>query len=145
MLGSGDRDLLLFPTLFCYRHWLELQLKGIIDLRHGRRAKPTEPAWGHDLVTLWEAARVAIEAAIPRNPFDLDRIESIITELAQIDPRSFSFRYARDRKGTLNLPRGVARINVGHFASVMLKVAILLDEVADRMSGMLDAASEEGH
>lgn len=58
-------------------------------------------------------------------------------ELVAVDPESMSFRYAYTRKGQANLPAALERVNVGHIASVMLQVGILLDGAADGMGDML--------
>jgi hypothetical protein len=55
-----------------------------------------------------------------------------------------SFRYAHDRKGQVNLPAGLERVNVGHIATVMMQVGILLDGAADGMADMLDNTEEFG-
>jgi hypothetical protein len=65
-------------------------------------------------------------------------------ELVVDDPESMSFRYARDRKGQVNLPAGLERLNVAHIATVMLQVGILLDGAADGMADMLANAGDFG-
>jgi hypothetical protein len=141
---GGMSDLLVFPILFAYRHWLELQLKSLITLGQHWRGENIEPTHGHKLASLWPQARAAIEAAFPDDPADLDTVGSIVGELVGVDPDSMSFRYARDRKGQVNLPAGLERVNVGHIATVMLQVGILLDGAADGMAEMLAAADDFG-
>lgn len=66
---------------------------------------------------------------------------SIVDELVAVDPESMSFRYSRDRKGKVNLPVGLERINIGHVAAVMQQVGLLLDGVADDMADLLENAA----
>src|SRR4051794_7302699 len=71
-------DLLVFPILFAYRHWLELQLKSIITLGQRWRSEEVKPMHTHKLDVLWPIARAAIETAFPDDPADLDTIASIV-------------------------------------------------------------------
>lgn len=137
-------DLLVFPILFAYRHWLELQLKSIIALGQRWRSEEVKPMHTHKLEVLWPIAREAIQTAFPDDPADLDTVASIVDELVAIDPESMSFRYSRDRKGQINLPTGLERINIGHVASVMQKVGLLLDGAADGIADMLANAEDYG-
>ncbi|MBA3422876.1 MAG: hypothetical protein H0U12_13475 [Thermoleophilaceae bacterium] len=137
-------DLLVFPILFAYRHWLELELKALIALGQRWRGEDIKPMHTHKLEALWPLARAAIEAAFPEDPADLDTVGSIVDELVAVDPESMSFRYAHDRNGQVNLPAGLERVNVGHIAAVMLQVGILLDGAADGMADMLANADDFG-
>ena len=145
VLQGGISDLLVFPILFAYRHWLELRLKSLIALGQRWRGEDIEPALTHKLEVLWPLAREAIEAAFPDDPADLDTVGSIVDELVAVDPESMSFRYARDRKGQLNLPVGLERVNLGHIATVMLQVGISLEGAADGMAEMLANARTSVH
>jgi hypothetical protein len=57
-------------------------------------------------------------------------------KLSDVDPESQTFRYARDRKGVVNLD-GPRNINMAHVAAVMQKVALVLDGAADGMDEMM--------
>jgi hypothetical protein len=107
VMQGGVSDLLVFPILFAYRHWLELELKSLITLGQRWRGEDIKPMRTHKLGVLWPLARAAIEATFPDDPADLDTVASIVDELAAVDPASTSFRYARDRKGQVNLPAGL--------------------------------------
>lgn len=49
---SFERDFLVYPIIFCYRHYLELELKTMLALYGG--AVGLESNWhSHDLVELW--------------------------------------------------------------------------------------------
>jgi hypothetical protein len=144
VMQGGISDLLVFPILFAYRHWLELQLKSLITLGQRWRDENNQQMQTHELEVLWPLARAAIEAAFPDDPADLDTVGSIVDELVAVDPTSVSFRYARDRKGRVNLPAGLGRVNIGHIAAVMLQVGLVLDGAADGMAEMLADADESG-
>jgi len=144
VLNGGVQDLLVFPILFSYRHWLELQLKWLITVGSRWRGEEPRAVHTHELRALWREARAAIEAAFPNDPADLDHIEAIIGELADVDPGSVSFRYARDRKGKTNVPEELVRVNIGHVAGVMLKVGLIFDGAATAMEEMIDATPDFG-
>jgi hypothetical protein len=137
VVTKGMHDLLLFPILFSYRHWLELQLKSIIALGYRWDGERPEPMHTPKLDVLWPRARAAIEKAFPDDPADLNAVESIINQMVDIDPDSMSFRYARNRSGEANLPRDLERVNIGHLATVMLQVGILLDGAASGMDDLI--------
>lgn len=55
-----DRDLLVYPAIFCYRHYLELSLKMIIQ-EYGPSVG-IEPNWkDHGLEKLWPAVRKVLD------------------------------------------------------------------------------------
>jgi hypothetical protein len=138
-IHGGIQDLLVFPVLFAYRHWLELRLKSLIVLGKQWHEEPAKPPTGHRLQCLWPKARVAIEAAFPDDSTDLDALSAVISELSQVDPESQTFRYARNRKGAVNLD-GPSNVNMAHIAAVMQKVALVLDGAADGMDEMMRSA-----
>lgn len=94
-----EREHLVYPILFNYRHFIELSLKSLIDEFGPAVGVPAN--WKtHDLIVLWQALKRVYELyeAVERNDEDA-AVESIIKEFALIDPGSFSFRYPRDTKG----------------------------------------------
>jgi hypothetical protein len=138
----GVPDLLLFPILFAYRHWLELQLKAIIQLGYRWRDEEAVAVGTHDLEPLWSRARSAIEDAFPGDASELDEIGPIISEVAEVDRRSESFRYPHNRDGEINLPRSLNGVNLRHLARVMTRVGVLLDGAATGMDELLAAADD---
>lgn len=94
-----EKDLLVFPIIFNYRHYVELALKSLIA-EYG----PTvgvEANWkSHDLLVLWQTLKQVFELYNVDDPDGTDAVvEQMITEFAKVDPGSFSFRYPRDRSG----------------------------------------------
>ena len=90
---------LVFPILFNYRHFIELQLKYTIAT-YG----PTvgiEPVWNsHNLIPLWNRLLELLDAYGTDDPDDADKIVgTIIEEFAKIDPNSFFHRYPVDTRG----------------------------------------------
>ena len=90
-------DSLVYPIMFLYRHYLELQLKSLLRklfLFHGLQCSYPQT---HKLDDLWCTVRQLMEEICPQDTEDNKHIEARIKEFSQIDPDSESFRYP-DRK-----------------------------------------------
>jgi hypothetical protein len=94
------RDRLLYPVVFCYRHYLELALKYVITT-HGQLAGVSPNTEDHDLDKLWPDVRRIIESVDPDNANgpDVEVMQRCVAEFAKIDPGSFTFRYPTSKKG----------------------------------------------
>ena len=96
-----ERESLIFPILFLYRHYLELQLKYFIST-YGHHAG-VEPDWNnHDLSTLWHRFKEIYDefGGKEGDPDDAySTVKKIVAQFAKMDPRSFSYRYPCDKKG----------------------------------------------
>jgi len=122
-----DLDVLVYPIVFTYRQYIELQLKSII--RDGRKLldQAGEFPKHHRLRTLWEEARRILEQVYEGDPTEeLDEIEHYINQFCGKDPFGSAFRYPTDRKGKKSLP-GLMHINIRKFSEVFNKAAVLLD------------------
>ena len=97
---------IVFPMLYCYRHFLELSLKAIIpDLaRLAEHEVEVNLTKIHDLDLLWaefrKHSRNAFSPHEDNEPTD-DIVERCINEMNQVDKSSQAFRYATDKKGKL--------------------------------------------
>ena len=78
-LARGETWEAVYPILYCYRHALELALKGVLSSQ------------GHNLSTLWDAARPLVVARLPGD--DVAWLGERIAEFIHTDPRSTAFRY----------------------------------------------------
>ena len=96
---------LIYPVLFNYRHGLELAIKWVLD-RYGRYAAIEEYELNHDLARLWKSCRQVIEEVGGSGGEEaLEVVEGIVCEFHTLDPKSFAFRYSRDKKGSpIELP-----------------------------------------
>jgi HEPN domain-containing protein len=103
-------DLLIFPVVFLYRQYVELRLKELIEVT---RHLDTEDRQTHDLARLWRKVRPELEQLFPGSIDHLDAAEQKISELAALDPRSFTFRYPQDRTGNATLPSPPNAVEVG--------------------------------
>lgn len=138
-----DVDLLVYPILFCYRHYLELRLKEFVltggDLVDQKLAFPTN----HILPQIWRAVRPLLEKIWPgaETKGQLDAIEDVVNQLSEIDPKSTAFRYPLDKDENRSLP-GLRHINVRQVSEVINGIAPTLDGASCGIDEDLDAKRE---
>jgi hypothetical protein len=144
-LERGDTDLLVYPTLFLYRQYVELRLKHIAVAASSlldRDPPPTAIMLSHELEPLWGFCRGALEAEDEGPTEDLDNAERTLRQLGWADPGSYSFRYPTDKKGARSLPSTLERVDLRQVGEVMAGVGNLLDAIVDHLSVQQDAKNE---
>ncbi|MGD8451946.1 MAG: hypothetical protein PVJ57_09020 [Phycisphaerae bacterium] len=97
------------PMLYCYRHYLEVSLKFLIEDAHSIIGDSdcvhvkVDLQKEHGLMPLWNEAKRQMVAALGEPPDPTDdtdkQVERLINEFHQFDPRSQTFRYRRDKRG----------------------------------------------
>jgi len=95
-------NLLVFPILFLYRHYLELALKEIIIAATRYLAMEQNDIKGHDLIRLWERVKGLISEAnldIPNT--EMSAVANQISQFHKLDESSETFRYPVDNKGNI--------------------------------------------
>jgi|SRR5215469_18535000 len=122
--SGASVDLIVYPALYLYRHYLELMLKHLISMGHAldsdRRASPE----GHKLRDLWDEARPLIAKHAFRPGETQDEIEivgGVIAEFVALDPFGESFRYSNRKNGDETL-RGDDNICLDEVVRVMKRV-----------------------
>jgi hypothetical protein len=108
--NTQHNDPLLFPVLYLYRHYLELQLKDILYLgikcghyTAAQIATMTENRKGqqkgilirHDLIKLWTAAKRLLQKHYPKDN-QIALVEPTIQDFHKIDFDGQTVRYDRD-------------------------------------------------
>ena len=93
---AAQRHNLVFPILFCYRHYIEIALKDIID-----QYAPIERKKNHDLRELWVQFTRIAETYGNDMAGAASVVAACVEELASVDAGSFTFRYALSQRGTL--------------------------------------------
>ena len=94
------RRKLVYPVVFCYRHFLELTLKAMLE-QYGAMGD-VAPNWAHHrLEDLWSDFRALLRNLDADHPEEqgTEAVEQCIAEFAKIDPFSETFRYPTSRKG----------------------------------------------
>lgn len=137
MATGSDQDILVYPTFFNYRHYVELRLKEIIRQGSALLNRKQEPRRTHKLNELWIDCREVLEAVWPEGSTqDLDIVAALVQEFVDLDPTATSFRYA-DRDVSPSA-RKVKHINLRHLGEVMGRMSSLLDASSCGIVAMLD-------
>lgn len=129
-----ELDSLVYPIMFLYRHYLELQLKSLLRnfyLLHGIQCSCHQKT--HDLVELWRRVRPRIEKMYPQDTEDNKHIEARIKEFNQIDPKSLAFRYPEDIGGNPSF-ESVPQQYRGYIN--LFRVRGIVEDMHERLRGM---------
>ncbi len=119
-------DTLVYPIIFLYRQYIELQLKSLVKDGSILLDSPEYIPKTHDIKKLWRQCRKILEKIYEEDSESLDEIEEIIFQLSDIDPYSQAFRYPEDKEGKNTLP-GIGHINLKNIYKIMRKICSLLE------------------
>lgn len=137
-----DQDFLIFPIVFLYRHYIELQLKIII--KEGNELLDIKEDFEntHNLNKLWAKASNIMKRAWPKEENNVFvAAKDYISQLNDIDPISFSFRYPVDKKRNKTL-KGLEKINIRNFSEVINKLVNFLECYSNGISTDLETKRE---
>lgn len=148
---SGSRpelDLLAYPFLFCWRHYVELELKQLI--RSARRLLEVEPdpkhKPHHHLRDLWTECSGLLERIDDRNPDDYRNAGRLILELDALDPDGQHFRYAlttatKKRPPTATLA-GIDELAIDRVHAALMGLATFLEAAEAQIDDLTQAFPE---
>jgi hypothetical protein len=125
---------LIFPALFNLRHAMEVALKWHIEYAGGAIPRGA----GHDLDTLIDAFRRTADDLDEETSYVADDTLDRVSELASIDPRSVTFRYATELDGT--------PIQIGPERWDLRNLYVAVDVLSlwfDSLSGWIDLSRNE--
>ena len=124
--NNGRHDTLAVPILFCYRQYIELKLKHVIDLTNAYRGITDKPPRIHNLRKLWDTMMSGIEGDIDDGELNTFLIvEEIIMQFHSVDSDSFVFRY-------LDEVPPFYQVDLGNLRDVMDGLANFLDGLSDQ-------------
>ena len=99
-----ERDPLIWPALYNFRHFVELSLKMLA--RDTPSLVPGRVPATHELKRLWAPVRNGFELAFGAGFLEAaSAIDEAVVLLHTLDPRGDGFRYATDRKGAPSIDR----------------------------------------
>jgi hypothetical protein len=137
-----DQDMLVYPYLMCWRHFVELQLKNLILLSRRYLRESIELPRTHRLDVLWRIVRECLERAWPNDHHrELDDAEQIILQLDGFDPTSEHFRYPMLNNGGETMTT-LDRIYMPSFHEAMSGVAAMLDAADTGLRVMTEQKNE---
>ena len=137
-----QHDTLVYPIVFLYRQYLELELKGLIsDCKSLQDLEGGAPR-SHRLKDLWSDCRGLLTIISPGEAEgELDQVERLIFEFSEVDPGSVAFRYPETQDGRPSLP-GMKNINLRLLRTRMGQIHNLLDAARSQIAHYLGIKSE---
>jgi len=140
-------DRLLHPVAFLYRHYLELELKGLLHsgVQLGvvdQTGKLSRAMGDHDLRALWIRTKRFLGEVFPdEDPTPLNAVEEVILAFHDLDPRGQSFRYHTDKNGRRQLENAPKTVDLTQMRDVMKRVAGFFDDCDAAIGHMIDCQS----
>jgi hypothetical protein len=139
---KAGQDTLVYPVLFLYRQYLELELKDLI--RMARRLQDIEGGFPkhHRIDTLWAVCHQLLSEISPQDAVDeLKEVGRLIRAFSEADPTSLAFRYPEDKDGKRSLP-GITHINLRNVREVIGKIAVILTGASAQVGEYLGYKAE---
>ena len=150
-----ERRTFMFPILFLYRQFIELELKWIF-LVYGKANRservPLLRTSGHDLIRLWGLIEpVLLKESLAEDRSDVDTVGEYIKQFHELDKTSQRFRYPiaknldpmLDKQQQINLPNLRSRMDeLYHFFNGVDGKLNSLSEVNEDISEYFDDAAE---
>jgi len=135
-------DLLVYPIVYLYRHYLELAIKGLIQQAQKLLGDTVEVPARHTLVELWTMCSALLERVSPGDSIEEQRqIGRLLREFSSVDPMSTGFRYPVDTRGNPSLA-GLQQVNIPNVRDVVGKIALILDGAQAQMGYYADCLSD---
>jgi hypothetical protein len=141
--NTSIKELLSFPIIFLYRHFIELSLKSII--RDGYQLYDIQSDYRqiHSLEELWKDCRSIIKKIWPNGDDEpLDAAGNIINEFSKIDSSSYETRYpepkktkeGKGKKDNIFTMEGISNINLKNMKELMEKMDNYLGSIDEAIS-----------
>jgi hypothetical protein len=143
-----ELDLLAYPLLFCWRHYVELELKHLV--RSARRLLDEKPdpkeKPHHHLRDLWTECNGLLERIDDRKPDDYRNAGRLILQLDALDPDGQHFRYAwttatKKRPPTATLA-GVDKLAIDRVHAALMGLATFLEAAEAQIDDLTQALPE---
>jgi hypothetical protein len=142
-----DKNYLIFPIIFLYRHYIALRLKEIIKnsyslLYINNNNNQIHYTEKHNINILWNETIILIRKALEHQAEHyVDSLGKLIKEFNKVDPSSYCSRYPVDTKG-IPFKYDINYINLRNLSEVIEGMANLLEEVSIGISENLGLKSE---
>jgi len=135
--AGADKNVLVFPILCLYRHYIELLLKRLTEVGAFLVDKElskfeTRQLGKHRLDALWGILRPIVEAVCEGSNTlakeDIEGIDSYIRQMTYVDPEGQGSRYAASKKGEPSMPY-LPHTNIRVFADAMERLGDFLERL----------------
>ena len=142
-LQRRGADSMVYAVMFLYRHYVELMLKGLIQLGESLDGTRAEYPKIHNIERLWNKCRPLIERAFPDgDTAAVEAVDHCMKEMAAMDPDAEAFRFPDNIRGKPT-KHTKPLLGLRNVRNVMEKIAGLLDGSYDCMSEELQCRYEE--
>ncbi|MEW5740440.1 MAG: hypothetical protein AB1938_16040 [Myxococcota bacterium] len=151
--NAAPVDTVFYPSVFLFRHGLELAFKALHAAFRQRRGDTTSaPLAGHALAKLWAAVREDVENYV--EPSDdpgedpdatllrVADVDKVVAELEELDASGEAFRYDRSRRGETHLPQ-VNSVDLPQLRDVVAFVSGGILDLLHRADVLAEAALHE--
>lgn len=136
-------DLVIFPTVFLYRQYLELRLKQLLIEGSQLLDRHFSLPKHHRLDTLWYECKSLLKQIEPKvTDKELAGLEACILEFSIIDPISMAFRYHVDTHDNPSLPSDLKYIDIYNLGQTMAKMHSFLDAAYMTITVAIDQKQE---
>ncbi len=137
-----DRDRIVYPVIFLYRHAIELALKYTLLMARELLDKPGGLQKGHGLNHIWSQLRPLLEQIWESGPEnDLRAVDTLIKEMDQNDQSAEKHRYPISKDGERFFGSD-EQVNLEHFCKAGRKILNLLDGCSTGIGEYLSAKQE---
>jgi hypothetical protein len=123
---NAGQDTLVYPIIFLYRQYLELEIKDTLRMARYLQGASDDLPTHHRIADLWNELHRHLTAISPGDSVrELKEVARLIGEFSKIDPGSMAFRYPVDKTGSPSL-RGITEINLRNVRDVIAKISLIL-------------------
>jgi hypothetical protein len=135
------QDMLVYPIVFLYRHYLEIMIKDVIRQAQILLDDPVDVPQTHTLDQLWLKCSALLERVSPGDSVEEQRqIGRLLGEFMALDPFATAFRYPVDRQGNRSLP-GIRHIDLQNVQEVIGKVSVILEGASAQIDHYQDCGA----
>ena len=132
--SNRNLEFIVYPIVFLYRHYLELQLKMIIKDGYQLLSLDKDYSKCHKLDELWNDCKIIFKKIWPKGDKEhLEAMDDYINEFCQVDPTSTEFRYPVRRNGKDTL-QNLNSINLDHLSKVMKSIENFIGGIHEAIS-----------
>jgi hypothetical protein len=138
----GHNDVVVYPLVFCWRHYLELALKQTVSAMRELTGKVGRADLSeHHLMPFWEEIRPHLPS-FGAPPGNVTVVGRTLQYLNRFDRGSFAFRYPTTTAGESTQANIPAHINLRRLHEVMQGIANWLEAGLTEMSAHLQYMTE---
>ena len=135
---------MIYPIMFLYRHYIEIELKDLLALAGMMSFVDARKISGHGLMPLWAKVLKCVEevqGTDVRQEFE-ETFQHCIELFEQVDPQGDAFRYPKDVKGNAQWD-GQFEIDIAKIKSDVDRVNQCCYELRQELRQMLDPEAED--